>query len=376
MDIQRYKPIALLLGIIIFVQLLCTLTRTEYFLTQIIMAAYFSLVILGLCLLMGHAGQISLGHAGFFAIGGYTSAVLTTINLINYADTGIVGFLKGVGILFLRKDLYGKEILSFSPWIAFFAAIVVTIIVAFLIGIPVLRLKGHYLAMATLGFGMIITTIVRGTRLFGEADGITSVPAFDILPILRVTGKARFRIENYYIAWVIVIIALIISLNLIKSRVGRALRAIHGSEEAARAIGINTSRYKLYTFVLSAVFAAVGGVFLTHYNGGIGPSQSSVMKSVRYVAIVAVGGMDNLWGCLFMGVLLNFLTLRGFFGTFEEVVFGGILIVFMLFFPRGILKPEVFRKLKDFFKNRIKHINKIVMAYVFRKKGTNKNDAS
>ena len=202
--------------------------------------------------------------------------------------------------------------------------------------------------MATLGFGMIITTIARGTPILGEADGISSVPAFDILPILKVTGKAQYRIENYYIAWFIVIIALIISINLIKSGIGRALRSIHGSEEASRAMGINTSQYKLYTVVLSAVFAALGGIFLTHYNGGIGPSQSSVMKSVRYVAIVAVGGMDNLWGCLFMGIFLNFLALRGFFGTLEEVVFGGILISFMLFFPRGILTVKKIRVFIDF----------------------------
>ncbi|MBN2533378.1 MAG: branched-chain amino acid ABC transporter permease [Spirochaetales bacterium] len=368
MDVKRYRPIAVLLIIIVFIQLICTFTGTEFFLTQIIMAAYFSLVILGLCLLMGHAGQISLGHAGFFAIGGYTSATLTTINLIDIADSGVAGFLKGAGILFLRKDIYGEEILSFSPWVAFIAALVVTILIAFLIGIPVLRLKGHYLAMATLGFGMIITTIVRGTRIFGEADGISSVPAFDLLPVLRVTGKSIYRIENYYIAWFIVIIALIISLNLINSRVGRALRAIHGSEEAARAIGIDTARYKLYTFVLSAVFAAAGGVFLTHYNGGIGPSQSSVMKSVRYVAIVAVGGMDNIWGCLFMGILLNFLTLRGFFGTLEEVVFGGILIVFMLFFPRGILKPGMITS----FRNAIRKCG----LKLFRMRGKSKQNAA
>jgi branched-chain amino acid transport system permease protein len=357
MNIKQYKPIAVLLVIIVLIQLLCTFTGTEFYLTQIIMSAYFSLVIIGLCLLMGHAGQISLGHAGFFAIGGYTSAVLTTINLIEYADSGFIGFLKGVGILFLREDIYGKEILSFSPWIAFFAALVITILIAFLIGIPVLRLKGHYLAMATLGFGMIITAIARGTRIFGEADGISGVPAFDLLPILKVTGQSQFRIENYYIAWFLIIISLIISLNLINSRVGRALRAIHGS-------------------VLSAVFAAVGGVFLTHYNGGIGPSQSSVMKSVRYVAIVAVGGMDNLWGCLFMGILLNFLTLRGFFGTLEEIVFGGILIGFMLFFPRGILKPQVVKAFKKFIIDVINLVKKYAVKFFIKKKGNNKENVT
>jgi branched-chain amino acid transport system permease protein len=353
MDLKRYRPILILLCFVIVVQLIVSLSRTEYFLTQIIMAAYYSLVVLGLCLLMGYTGQISLGHAGFFAIGGYTQAVLTTLNLKAFANIGFVKFLKACGIIFSRIDLYGNEILAFSPWVAIIAAISLTIGIAFLIGIPVLRLKGHYLAMATLGFGMIIYTIVIGTRFLGEADGITKVPPFPLFPGLEVCGKMVNRVANYYIAWFFVIIGMIVALNLVNSRVGRALRAIHGSEEAANAMGINTAKYKLYTFVLSAVFASIGGIFLTHYNGSIGPSETSVIKSIRYVAIVAVGGMDNLWGCLFMGIVLNFLSLRGYFGTFDEVVFGIILISIMLFAPRGILRIKKVREgtqiFKDFF---------------------------
>jgi branched-chain amino acid transport system permease protein len=128
--------------------------------------------------------------------------------------------------------------------------------------------------------------------------------------------------------------------NLVNSRAGRALRAIHGNEEAAGAMGINTARYKLNLFVLSAVFASIAGIFLTHYNGGIGPSEASVMKSVRYVAIVAVGGMANLWGAILAGIILNFLSLRGYFGSFDEAVFGSILVIMMLFAPQGLLvKP-------------------------------------
>ena len=134
---------------------------------------------------------------------------------------------------------------------------------------------------------------------------------------------------------------MVLAINLVHSRVGRALRSIHESEEAAHSLGINTYRYKLATFVLSAVFAAVGGALLTHYNGSIGPSEATVMKSVRYVAIVAVGGMANLWGALVMGVLLNFLSLRGVFGHYDDAVFGAILIAMMLFAPQGLLRvPE------------------------------------
>jgi branched-chain amino acid transport system permease protein len=132
--------------------------------------------------------------------------------------------------------------------------------------------------------------------------------------------------------------------NLVRSRVGRALRAIHGAEEAATASGVDTQDVKLKMFVLSAVLAALGGIFLTHYNGGIGPSEASIMKSVRMVAIVAIGGMANLWGALGMGVLLNFLSLRGSFGSYDDAVFGGILLAIMLFAPQGLLRPEVLRR--------------------------------
>jgi branched-chain amino acid transport system permease protein len=143
------------------------------------------------------------------------------------------------------------------------------------------------------------------------------------------------------VAWGLLIIGLWLLLNLIDSRVGRALRAIHGSEEAAEAVGVNTARFKLYVFVLSAVYAAFAGVFLTHYNGGIGPNEASVMKSVRYVALVAVGGMASLWGTLVMGVGLSFLSLRGVFGSYDDAVFGAILILVMLFAPDGILSLNV-----------------------------------
>jgi branched-chain amino acid transport system permease protein len=142
-----------------------------------------------------------------------------------------------------------------------------------------------------------------------------------------------------------VLLGMLLALNLIRSRVGRALRSIHGSEEAARAMGVDTARHKLATFVLSAVFAAVGGIFLTHYNGGIGPSEVTGMKSVRYVAIVAVGGMDNLWGALLMSVLLNFLSLRGYFGSYDDAVFAAILLAIMLFFPEGLLRAPALRNL-------------------------------
>ena len=335
-----------LVAAVIAVQQVTAYTGSEYYLTQLTMSAYYSLVIVGLCLLMGYAGQISLGHAGFFAIGGYISAFLTTHDLSPLKDSGIVVFLSKARLLSQRTDLYGGQLLTVQPWAACIVAILATVVIAYIVGGPVLRLKGHYLAMATLGFGTIIYRIAIGTTALGAADGLSDVPPFRLLPFLEVSGEMSNRVQNYYIAWGLVILAVLFSLNIIHSRIGRALRSIHGAEDAANAMGINTARYKLNTFVLSAVFASVAGVFLTHYNGGIGPSEASIMKSVRYVAIVAVGGMANLWGALVMGTLLNFLSLRGYLGTYDDAVFGGILIIIMLFVPQGLLHVDVFRGLR------------------------------
>ncbi|MCL7486969.1 MAG: branched-chain amino acid ABC transporter permease [Desulfobulbaceae bacterium] len=339
--IKRYLPIAGLLGIVIGVQLLTSATDTAYYLTQLTMAAYYSLLIIGLCVLMGYAGQISLGHAGFFAIGGYLSAALTSNDFSAYRETAVMRFMDTAGLLLHRQSLYGEPLLNIQPWPACIIAVVVAIIIAFLLGIPVLKLKGHYLAMATLGFGIIIFRVALAAEFFGEADGISEVPPFQLFPGVSVTGDFSDRVQNYYIAWGLLLLGLVLLLNLIHSRVGRALRSIHGSEEASEAIGVNTARYKLYTFVISAAFAAIAGSFLTHYNGGIGPSEAGVMKSVRYVAIVAVGGMANLWGVLIMGILLNFMSLRGMFGTYDDAVFGVILILIMLFAPQGILSLRI-----------------------------------
>jgi branched-chain amino acid transport system permease protein len=290
---------------------------------------------------MGYAGQISLGHAGFFAIGGYTSALLTTLDLTAHRTHWPIALLGKLGLLVARPDLYGGDLLTVRPWPAAVAGVLLAAAVAALVGVPVLRLKGHYLAMATLGFGTIVSSVVVGTSALGAADGLTGVPAFELGLGLTVGGGAAGRVVNYYVAVGLLGLGMLLLLNLVHSRVGRALRAIHGAEDAAGAMGVDVARYKLATFVLSAALAALAGVFLTHYTGGIGPSEASVMKSVRYVAIVAVGGMGSLWGTLATGAVLQFLSLRGLFGTFDDAVFGVILIAVMLFAPDGLLRLQV-----------------------------------
>ncbi len=342
----RHLQVAAFLAVAVALQLGAVATGKGFLLTQLTMSAYYTLVVIGLSLLMGYAGQISLGHAGFFAVGGYTSALLTTWDLASQRGTWAVEALRRVGFLAAQPDLYGGQVLVVQPWIACATAVLLAMVLAFVVGIPVLKLKGHYLAMATLGVGTILYSIALGTTRLGAADGISGVPPFQVLPGVLVGGSAGTRVENYYVAFGLLAGGALLLLNLVHSRVGRALRAIHGSEDAARAMGVDVARYKLRTFVLSAGLAAVAGVFLTHFNGGIGPSEASIMKSVKYVAIVAVGGMGSLWGTVAASTVLNFLSLRGAFGSADDAVFGAALVLVMLFAPDGLLAVRPWGRLR------------------------------
>ena len=311
----------------------------EYCLTQLTMAMYYAGVVIGLCLVMGYAGQVSMGHGAFFAAGGYTSAVLTTSNFAAWRGTLLGGWLQQARLLVPRQDAYGNALLTASPWAAFGAAMVLTFVLALLIGYPALRLRGHYLAMATLGFGLIVSKMLLGSAITGAADGINGVPEWQLVPGLVVTGKTAARVPNYYIACAFVLLLLVVLRNLVHSTVGRALQAIHDRETAANAMGIDTAATKLKVFVLSALIAAAAGVFCTHYTGGIGPSEASALKSVRYLALAAVGGMANLWGVTLSSIALNYASLRGWFGSYDNAVFGTILIAVISLAPDGPLKP-------------------------------------
>jgi branched-chain amino acid transport system permease protein len=337
---RRWLRLAGLCAAVVAVHLLSGWAGKPFYLTQLTMAGYYTLVAVGLSLLMGFAGQISLGHAAFFAIGGYTTALLTTVDLAGARGHGLAALLDRAGLLSTHLDASGLEVVSLHPWAALVVAVALAAAVAAAIGVPALRLKGHYLAMATLGFGTIVIAVLVGTERLGAADGLTGVPPFPLAGGLAIGGGRAGRVVNYYAAWGLVAGAMWLLGNLVESRVGRALRAIHGAEDAAASMGVDVGRYKLATFVISAALAAIGGVGLTHLTGGIGPGEASVMKSVRYVAIVAVGGMGSLWGTLATSALLTFLSLRGSFGTYDDAVFAVILLLVMLFSPEGVLKLD------------------------------------
>ena len=306
----------------------------EYYLTQAIFTAYTAVVTLGLCLLMGYAGQVSFGQGAFFALGGYATAILTT-RPAPVPPAPWDGWLAAAGVLVTRPDLYGVPQTVVTPGAAFAAALALTVLAAWAVGVPALRLRGHYLAMATLGFGLILYRLLLGSALTGGADGIAAVPAWEVCRGLVISGRKAHRVANYYFAWGLTLTVWLLLQNLVGGRPGRALRAIHDNETAAGVMGIDTAAAKLKVFILSAVLAAAAGSLMTFTSGGIGPSEAGAMKSVRYVALVAVGGMMHLGGVLAATAVLTYLSLRGCFGSYDHAVFGAILIAVVSLMPEG-----------------------------------------
>lgn len=291
--------VPLLVGVI----LVGALVRDAYYLSVITFIAIHSMIAVGLCLLMGLAGQISLGHAAFYGLGAYTSAILTT-------KTG------------------------WSPWLALPVAIAITCAVAYLIGVSTLRLKGHYLAMATLGFGMIVHIVMNEfLPLTGGYSGLTGIPA------LSIGGVALDNERSYY--WIASAAAagvLIFSANVSHSRAGRALRAVHGSEAAAAVSGVDIAGYKTKVFVLSACYAALAGFLYAHYVQFISPQPFGFKFSIELVVMVVFGGAGSVWGGLLGATVITVLgeVLRRL-GDYDIIVFGAILMLVVMFMPAGIV---------------------------------------
>jgi branched-chain amino acid transport system permease protein len=276
----------------------------SHYIDVMVFAGIFCLVSIGLSLLMGYAGQISLAQAAFFGIGAYTSGILTTKFGVN-------------------------------PWAAIPAGMFLCGVVAWLVGIPSLRLRGHYLAMATLGFGVIVNIVLsEEINWTGGPSGMTDIPA------LRIAGyKIDSEMAWYYLVWGLVFCALIFCFHILHSRVGRALRAIHEEEKAAESMGVPTANYKVRVFVLGAMLAAVAGSLYTHYVGCINPSSFNLMWSMRFMLMVMVGGMYSLWGAVVGTILMTFIGNEWLqvFAEFEILIYGSILLFVALFLPEGII---------------------------------------
>lgn len=265
--------------------------------------AIHAIVVLGLNLFIGYAGQISLGHAAFFGLGAYGSAIATVTFELN-------------------------------PWLAMLLVAGSVALLALVIGIPVLRLSGHYLAMATLGLNFVVHTILL------QWDDVTGGPSgFSGIPSLSIGGFEFWdEVSLHYLIWTFAMLALLLCLNLVRSGVGRGLAALAGDETAAAALGVNIRNAKIKVFVLSAILASLAGSLFAHTYSFVSPDSFGIFTSADMVIMVVIGGMGSIWGSLFGAALITLLPeWMDLFETYKDFVHGGILVLVLMFLPQGLI---------------------------------------
>lgn len=300
-----------LLALILAVLILPLFFQNTFHYDVAIHVAISATVAISLNLLVGYAGQISLGHAGFFGVGAYSSAILTGWDF------------------------------GWSPITAMLVASLAVGVLALVVSGPILRLKGHYLAMATLGLGIIIAIVITTEDwLTGGPDGLSVEPLtiFGLSP----QGEAQW----YWVFGVVLIASVWLSLNLIDSPVGRAMRAVHGSEVAAQVAGVDTTYFKTLIFVMSAMFASLMGSLSAHYSGFVTPDIAGFHHSIELITMVVLGGMASVFGAITGAVILTLLPqmLTGL-EDWEMVIFGLILMLTMIFMPKGLV-PTLLTKFR------------------------------
>lgn len=284
--------------------------QDSFYITQATFAGIYAIVAIGLGLLLGYAGQISLGQAAFYGVGAYTTAILTT--------------------------KYGLD-----PWLSLPISIILPALLAFIMGYTMSRLSGYYLAMATLAFGIIIYNLLMEMKtITNGASGLYGVPIIQLFGFQMTQG-----LPYYFFVWSFAIIVIIFSLNIVHSRFGRALRSIHASEVAATSMGVNTGKFKMHVFVLSAVYAGLAGWLFAHMSYSISPGSFSLNSSILFLIMVVLGGSTNIWGGVLGAILVKGINIivhalgeRFPFITsdFEHVIYGAILVVVVIFMPKGL----------------------------------------
>ncbi len=277
--------------------------RNPYNLGILNLIGLYVIAVLGLNLFIGYAGQISLGHAAFFGLGAYGSAILTATYHL-------------------------------PPWPAMAVTAAALALVALILGVPTLRLSGHYLAMATLGFNYVIhSLLVQWDAVTGGPSGLSGVP-----PLSLFGFAFNSDVGFHYLVWTFALAALTLCLNLVRSGVGRGLAALAQDEVAAASFGVDVKRDKIRVFILSAVLASLAGSLYAHYFGYVNPDAFSIFKSLDLVIMVVVGGLGSIWGTLFGVAFIIILPhLVDFLETYNDIIHGVILVLILLFLPQGFV---------------------------------------
>lgn len=264
---------------------------SAYYIQILTLVGINIILVISLNLVVGYTGLLSIGHAAFMAVGAYTSGILS----VHYG-------------------------VPFFP--ALMAGAVMATLFGILLGLPNLKLRGDYLAIATLGFGEILRIILINMNITGGPVGLRGIP----------------QSTNLLLVYVFVIITLVVFYRLIKSRIGRALIAIREDETAAEAMGINTTYYKIMSFAVAAFFAGIAGGLFAHYFRYINPNNFGFMRSIELLCMVVLGGMGNLIGSVVgAGVLTAVPEMLRAYGDYRMIIYGGLLVLMMLVRPQGLL---------------------------------------
>jgi branched-chain amino acid transport system permease protein len=296
---HRLAPLGVLAAIIVLLPLFFP---SAYYFRIAALVFIFALAAMGLNLLMGFAGQVSLGHAGFLGMGGYAVAV-------------------------------GPTHLGIPSWASLICGAALSGLVAFAVGRPILRLKGHYLAVATLGFGLLIAIV-----LTNEAGWTGGPDGMQVPRLLLLEWRVRSSEAWYAIAGATFVIGAWLALNLIDSPTGRSIRALHDSEIASSVLGVDVARAKVAVFVISAVYTSVAGSYLALLNGHVTPDIAGFLRSIELVAMVVLGGLGSVFGSLVGAAILVVLPqMLTSLHDYEHMAIGLILMIFMIFLRRGIV---------------------------------------
>ncbi len=308
------KKIVVLLLTLLMVQIFIVPTVNSYWLQIINMVGINAILALSLNLIMGFTGQFSLGHAGFMALGGYASAALTF-----YCKDAFLNF-----VFFLPSAL-AEQILFLG---ALILGGLVASLVSLLVGIPTLRLKGDYLAIATLGLGEIVRVVILNLDFVGGARGFTDIPEY----------------SNFF--WIFAILVLVVASfgNMLKSGKGKAFLAVRDDEIAAQSVGIDVTRYKILAFVIGAFWAGVAGGLFAHLNTYLHTNSFGFLRSIEIVTMVVLGGMGSLSGSLTAALVLTLLPeLLRAASEWRMILYSLLLIVMMIVRPQGLMGKKEFK---------------------------------